>query len=301
MQLTMFRCFGLGMTLWMLLAGAMPVWAHAIAGMRVFPATLSFDDPGAANEFTVNDGQIEADGVTTNTLSLAYSKTVTPRFALSVTSDYNWVTRPGAAVQKGWDNLAVGAAYQLFINGPHEAIGLLAVSDSLAHTGSAGIASDYSTVSPEFAFGKGMGDLPWSLHYLKPLAVTGAVSEDIPRDASQPRMFNAGLSLQYSLPYLQRFVKDVGLGAPFNKLVPLVEYTGSKCVDSDALCRSSGNQDTTGFINPGVIWLGRYYQVGVEAQIPVNRASGNHIGVLVGLDVYLDDVLPHSLGAPIWR
>ncbi|MEJ2686666.1 MAG: hypothetical protein P8124_05540 [Gammaproteobacteria bacterium] len=269
--------------------------------MRVFPATLSFDDPGVANEFGVNDGQIRADGVTTNTLSLAYSKTITRRFGLSVASDYNWMRQSGMANQDGWDNLSVGAAYQLFINGPHEAIGMLAVSDSLANTGSGGVGADYSTLSPEFAFGKGMGDLPWSVPYLHPLAITGAFSEDIPQSSSQPRMFNGGLSLQYSIPYLQSFVKDVGLGAPFNKMIPLVEYTVSKCVDSDALCRNTGNESTTGFINPGVIWLGKYYQVGIEAQIPANRASGNHVGVLVGVDVYLDDVLPHSLGAPVFR
>lgn len=295
------RCLVLALLFGALLAGAPSAWAHAVAGMRVFPATLSFDDPGAANEFGINDGQIKSGSVTTNTLSLAYSKTITPSFALSVASDYNWVAQPGAARQSGWDNLAVGAAYQLFINGPHEAIGLLAVSDSLANTGSGGIGSNFSTVSPEFAFGKGMGDLPQALRFLHPFAVTGAVSEDFPDTSSQPRMFNGGLSLQYSIPYLQSFVKYLGLGAPFSNMVPLVEYTVSKCVDSDALCRSTGNQDTTGFINPGVIWLGRYYQVGIEAQIPVNRASGNHVGVLVGLDVYLDDVLPHSLGAPIWR
>ncbi|HKK13564.1 MAG TPA: hypothetical protein VKA14_02780 [Gammaproteobacteria bacterium] len=278
-----------------------PAFAHAVAGMRVFPATLSFDDPGVANEFAVNDGQLKAGGATTNTLSLAYSKTVTRRFGLSVASDYSRVRQSGAADRHGWDNLSVGAAYQLFVNGPHEAIGMLGVSDSLANTGSADIAGDHSTVSPEFAFGKGMGDLPWSLRYLHPVAVTGAVSEDIPRDSAQPRMLNGGLSLQYSIPYLQRFVKDVGLGAPFNKMTPIVEYTVAKCVDSDALCRSSGNRATTGFLNPGVIWAGKYFQAGIEAQIPANSASGDHVGVLAGVDVYLDDVLPHSLGAPLFR
>ena len=290
----------LGMSLF-LLASPGPVSAHAIAGMRVFPATLSFDDPGVANEFNVTFGRLEADNVTSSTLSVAYSKTITPRFGLSVASDYNWISQPGADNQRGWDNLGVGAQYQLFINGPHEAIGLLGVSDSLANTGSGGIGSDYSTISTEFAFGKGMGDLPWSVRYLHPLALTGAISVDIPQTSSQPRMLNGGLSLQYSIPYLQSFVKYVGLKAPFNKMVPLVEYTVSKCVDSAGLCQSSGSQSTVGSINPGVIWLGKYYQVGFEAQIPANQASGDHVGVLAGIDVYLDDVLPRTLGAPIFH
>ena len=80
-----------------------------------------------------------------------------------------------------------------------------------------------------------------------------------------------------------------------------MEYTKSQCVDSHAVCQSSGNLNDTGSINPGVIWIGHYYQVGLEAQIPANSASGNHIGILLGVDIYLDDVMPHSLGAPIFR
>ena len=99
-------------------------WAHAIAGMRVFPATMSFDDPGVANEFSANYGTINAYGVTTDTLSLAYAKTITPRFGLSMATDYNRITQSGAANQSGWDNLTVGGAYQLFVNAPHEAIGM---------------------------------------------------------------------------------------------------------------------------------------------------------------------------------
>lgn len=289
----------LALSLLLALPGA--ACAHAVAGMRVFPATLSFDDPGVANEFSTNYGTVNAYGTTTDTLSFAYAKTITPRFGLSVATDYNRIGQAGVPTQSGWDNITVGGAYQLFVNAPHEAIGMLAVSDSLANSGTGGIGSNYATVSPEFAFGKGMGDLPWSMRYLRPLAISGAISEDLPSDASQPRMLNWGVALQYSIPYLQNFVKDVGLGAPFNNLIPIVEYTMSQCIDSHAICQSSGNLADTGSINPGVIWIGHYYQVGLEAQIPANSASGNHIGLLLGVDIYLDDVLPHSLGAPIFR
>ncbi|AOU99062.1 hypothetical protein BI364_14930 [Acidihalobacter yilgarnensis] len=291
---------GVGIVVSAALAAPVASWAHAVAGMRVFPATMSFDDPGVANEFSTNYSQTKADGVTTKNLGLAYSKTITKRFGLSVASDYNWISQPGTPNQSGWDNITVGAAYQLFVNGPHEAIGMLALSDTLANSGSGGMDSNYSTVSPEFAFGKGMGDLPWSMRYLRPLAVSGAISMDMPSDATQPRMLNVGVSLQYSIPYLQSFVKYAGLKAPFNNMVPIVEYTMSRCAGNYSVCQNSGNLDATGSVNPGVIWVGKYYQLGIEAQIPATRASGNHVGILVGIDVYLDDVLPHSLGAPIF-
>ena len=53
-------------------------------------------------------------------------------------------------------------------------------------------------------------------------------------------------------------------------------------------------------INPGVIWSGRRVQVGMEAIVPVNRASGRGVGGAVQIHLFIDDLLPHSLGKPIW-
>ena len=57
---------------------------------------------------------------------------------------------------------------------------------------------------------------------------------------------------------------------------------------------------TTGTINPGVIWVGKYYQVGVEAMIPVNRQSGTGVGGIVQLHLFLDDIFPNSIGRPLF-
>jgi hypothetical protein len=56
---------------------------------------------------------------------------------------------------------------------------------------------------------------------------------------------------------------------------------------------------TTGTIQPGVIWVGNYFQVGVEAIIPVNAQSGNGIGVVGQLHLYLDDMFPTTFGKPL--
>ena len=53
---------------------------------------------------------------------------------------------------------------------------------------------------------------------------------------------------------------------------------------------------TTGTINPGVIWVGKYYQVGVEAMIPVNRQSGTGVGAIAQLHFFLDDIFPNTIG-----
>ena len=79
-------------------------------------------------------------------------------------------------------------------------------------------------------------------------------------------------------------------------MIPIVEFQFQTPV---ANYRGSGI-GTTGTVSPGVIWIGKYFQVGLEAIIPVNRASGTGVGVLAQLHFYLDDLFPNSLGKPIF-
>ena len=53
-------------------------------------------------------------------------------------------------------------------------------------------------------------------------------------------------------------------------------------------------------IQPGVIWVGNYFQVGVEALVPINRASGSGVGVVAQLHLYLDDMFPKTIGRPLF-
>jgi len=93
--------------------------------------------------------------------------------------------------------------------------------------------------------------LPW----LRPFAVTGNLSVDVPTKTQSagipnPNNFNYGFALEYSLEYLQHHVQDVGLTAPFDRLIPLVEVSFTT-----GLNRGAGGQ-TTGTIQPGIIWAG---------------------------------------------
>ena len=77
-------------------------------------------------------------------------------------------------------------------------------------------------------------------------------------------------------------------------MIPLVEFAFETPLNRE----DSGN--TTGSINPGIIWSGLHFQIGAEATIPANKSSGNHVGILFQLHFYLDDLLPRSLGKPIF-
>jgi len=48
----------------------------------------------------------------------------------------------------------------------------------------------------------------------------------------------------------------------------------------------------TGTINPGILWSGKSFQLGVEAIIPMNQRTGNNVGVIAQVHLYIDDLLP---------
>ena len=280
--------------------------AHGIVGDRFFPATLTIDDPAVADELTLPQAQIarerQDDGtapwVTHN--SFEVSKRITQDFGLSFGGDYiHRQARDGGKQANGFDNFELSAKYQLVKNAEHETMISVGLGWDMGDTGSAQVGAEhFSTYTPQVFFGKGFGDLPDSVDYLKPFAVTGVVGIGLPEEHysgpdGNPDMLNYGFTLQYSLPYLQQHVKDIGIPAPFDKVIPLVECSFQKPLDRTV------DHEVTGTVNPGFIWTGQQTQVGVEALIPVNHASGSGVGAMAQLHFYLDDIFPHTLGKPL--
>jgi len=277
--------------------------AHGFAGQRFFPATILTDDPFVADEMslpTFSRPPTGVDGAQEINLDVDLAKRITPDFGIIIGQGWTHLQPKGLPAATGLSGLHTAAQYQLFVDGPHEMLGLVGLNVSWAHTGRVATlgAPDFTTLSPTFNFGKGFGDIAPSLAYLRPFAVTGNLGFDFPtktESAGTPnsKNFNYGFALEYSLPYLQCCVKDIGLRAPFNQLIPLVEIAFSSPIS-----RSQGIQ-TVGTIQPGIIWSGTYFQIGAEAILPVNKASGRGFGGVVQFHVYLDDLFPRSIGKPI--
>lgn len=269
--------------------------AHGIAGNRVFPATMAVEDPAVADELTlpqVSRFKEGDEGWATETEG-EYSKRITDDFGLSVEGGYV----DGKDAQ-GWDNIGIGAKYMVYKSDAHEFMTSVGLDWDIGDTGSDNIGEDFSTLTPTWYFGKGMGDLGDSVPYLRPFAVTGAVGVGFPTDRhtdgeENAKMLDWGFTLQYSLPYLQQHVKDIGLGEMLGGITPVVEFAMETPFDGD-------EHGTTGTINPGLIWSNGSVQVGAEAIVPVNNDSGDGVGARVQLHFYLDDLLPTSLGKPIW-
>jgi len=187
--------------------------AHGFAGARFFPATILTDDPFVADELslpTVAGSPRDADGAHEFGLDWDLAKRITPDLGISFGQGWKYLKPSGSPAVTGLDAFHAGLDYQLFRDGPREAIGLVGLHASFGHTGRIAVgAPDFTTLSPTVAFGKGFGDLPQSLSWLRPIAITGNMSVDFPTkttsaDTINPNNFNYGFAFEYSLEYLQR-------------------------------------------------------------------------------------------------
>jgi hypothetical protein len=293
-------------------------YSHGFAGARFFPATLSTDDPFVSDELslpTVSTIRTPEDGGTRETdVSIDISKRITPDFAIEIGDTFTVLNPQEGPAANGFGNLELGGKYQLLKNGEHETIVSIGLGVEIGGTGGRSVGADsFSTWTPGIFYGKGFGDLPTAVRFLKPFALTGQLGVAIPTSAStrtvtldvqtgerevdverHPDVLEWGFALEYSLIYLQSQVQDIGLREPFNRLIPLVEFALET-----PLNRGEQGQ-TTGTINPGVIWAGKYFQVGVEAVVPVNERTGHNVGVIAQLHFFVDDLFPHSLGRPLF-
>ena len=273
--------------------------AHGIVGDRFFPPTIATDDPFAVDELKLPSVSYfkspVADGspaVATTDVGFEFDKEIFPKFALGLSGDWLHLRPEGEPATHGFDNITLSAKYQLWQNDKHEAILSVGGSWKIGGTGSKSVGADSaSTFSPGIFFGKGFGDLPGSLKYARPIAVTGAFSENLP-DSGNPDSLEWGFAVQYSLPYLESEVKDIGLPQPFRHMIPLVEFSFETPEN-----RNEG--PTTGTINPGVLYESRYFQIGAEAIIPANRETGSEVGAVIQLDIFIDGIFPKLFGHPL--
>jgi hypothetical protein len=221
-------------------------------------------------------------------ISAEFSKRITDTFGVSVGCTWTRLRPPGGPTVSGFQNLDTSFKFQFYTDAPRELVMSAALDVEWGHTGSSAVgAAPFTTLTPTFFIGKGFGDLPDRAQWIRPFAITGQVGYAVPTDSStqtidpdtgllsatpNPQFLVYGGSLQYSMPYLKSSVIDLGLPDFINHLIPLVEWNLQT-----QTANFNGDVRTTGTINPGVIWVGEYYQVGVEAIIPVNRASGEGV------------------------
>jgi len=241
-----------------------------------------------------------------------YSRLVTKDLGVFFTETFRILEDANKGTRSGFDNLVIGAQYQLYTNPERQFVFTVGGTAAIGGTGAPGIASSFSTLTPTLYLGKGFGDLPDSVAWLRPLTVTGTVAVAVPTDSTSlttttlptgattlsetinPKILQLGLALEYSLvTNMYTGANRTGTRYP-EGWVPLVEFTTATPLNGPLAGR------TTGTVNPGVICVSRYLQVGVEAIIPMDAHSGRDLGFRAQAHLYLPAIFPDWYGKPIF-
>ncbi len=295
-----------------LLLGIGAAAAHTIVGNRVFPATLTIDDPGVNDELVLpmftylpTSNPDGTEGPITYSAGWEFDKTITPDLVFTIGNEYDWQRNPQAA---GWSNIDTEAKYVFYQNPEHEFIVAGAESVDWGNTGSPQGSSlpstPFTTVTSKAFIGKGFGDVP--VDWIRPFAVTGEMDFSIPTvsiNADQslnPTVLTYGATLQYSLLYENSFIHQ--MPDFVNKLIPAFEGIFSTPISNIGpyVPGMFSPYDTTGVVGPSLYYIGQYFEVGVMAQVPINEESGRHVGALAIIDFFLDDIAPDTIGKPLF-
>ena len=264
--------------------------AYTAAGDRFFPANLVLPQIAPSDAFWIDlSTQPETKGQQIN-FTGTFAKTLTDRFGIQISDG---ITRLGSMT--GGQNLDLLAQYEAVNDPEHEFVFSLQV-DHQVGTGNNNVDSlRQSATQPAMTFGKGFGDVP--IEALRPFAVTGFVGYQIAEGSgTRPNQINTGFSLQYSVPYLVSKVTPLDLPTVVRGIIPTVEVMWSV---------PTGNTHHTGntlTVAPGINYSqGAGWEVGIEAMIPANKASGAGIGVIAQVVIQFDYLLPDSiLGRPLF-
>jgi hypothetical protein len=204
---------------------------------------------------------------------------------------------------------------QVYKDDPHETLVAASLLWGIGHSGSHAVNADGpSTLEPGFAFGQGLGDLPDSLKWLRPIAITGGASLEFPLQRSSTTYFSDpedgslelfstkndailhwGFSIQYSTFYVSdRFTGTPRTEEPRQQYVPLIEFAVASPLGP------SPAQKTAATANPGLAYVGQTWQFAAEAIGPLDRGAGHGLGGQVQFVLFLDDLVPSVFGKPLF-
>src|SRR5690349_18742775 len=162
--------------------------AHEIVGNRFFPATLAIDDPGVNDEVALPTISLSKTGDDPSfkqlDISGEFSKRITEDFAVSLAPTWSRLYAPGGPMMNGasgFQNLETTFKYRIIKNPEHEFIMSVGLNIEWGGSGAQDVGAErFNVYTPTLYFGKGFGDLPASLNWARPFAITGQVGYAIP-------------------------------------------------------------------------------------------------------------------------
>ncbi|WDT70507.1 MAG: hypothetical protein MPW17_17385 [Candidatus Manganitrophus sp.] len=211
------------------------LFAHGVIGKRFFPESLTVFDPFPSDEADLLAySHFKDDEALVNSYGFGISKRFSPNLSFDLDGAYNQIhPNDGSQDLNGFENFALAVKYSMLRVPEHEFILTSALEWEMGGTGSKEIGREpHSSLTPQLLLGYGLGDLPEGMKYLKPLAIeaqvgltTPGVGNETTEAAEIATTLSYGFVVEYSILYLQSFVKDVGIGGPFSRMVPIVEFS----------------------------------------------------------------------------
>jgi hypothetical protein len=276
--------------------------AYTAAGDRSFPAQLILQQIGPTDALwvPVSTQPTEAfqpkDPTRETRFRGNYSKLITEQLGIQLQDGLIDRDRLRASSVTGAQNFRASLQYETILDPEHEFLLSVQVSHEFGGTGDPAVGSSrHGATAPGLTFGKGLGDLP--IGYWRPLAITGFAGYQA-AEGPRTNFFQAGVSIQYSVPYLLSKVANVDLPAFLRGMTPIAEVFFTTPVSPI----SGQGTNTTLLVAPGISYSrGSGWEVGIEAMIPTTRATGTGVGVIAQLVIELDYLLPDSfVGRPIF-
>ena len=272
--------------------------AHVVCGDRVFPTTLTMDDPGVSDEMSLPTVVLTpTPSGESNVYAYEWDKTITEDLGFAINGDYAEQFSPTQTLH-GWDDITVTLKDQhpCVERYEHEelawSVGVIRVlpGTGASQLSSVGAIPTVGTTAPTFYIGKGLGDLRDG--WLRPLALTGEVSRVISDTASvTPNAWSYAASLQYSMPYLNQHIKAVNLPRWMTRTTPIVEFAMT----------SPDGRTPTGTIAPGLLYDANNWQLGAEAIMPADHSTRlqQGTGFVIQFHVFLDTYYKSWFGRPL--
>jgi hypothetical protein len=127
-----------------MVASCHAVGAHGIAGNRLFPGTLTFDDPAVSDEAVLPDFSslnrpAQGSNVVDNRINWSFVRLLTPTLAVSI--DSGWIHQSWPVGRtSGFDTTDIGLKYEAFRNNEHEALVSVGLAWGIGQSGAQGSA-----------------------------------------------------------------------------------------------------------------------------------------------------------------
>jgi len=290
-----------------LLFAPLPCGAHAIAGNRFFPGTTTFDDPAVADEFQVIYDTVRTPlgngRVTDHVGDFQFARLLTDRIAIGAESgaiERSW----GSAKQTGAMGTSVNLKANFYRDDLNETLFATSLTYAIANSGSARVgARTPSSLQPALFAGQGLGNLPETVAWLRPLGFVGAAAVEFPMRGSTasldyddgrtvsmaersrtPATLHTGFAVEYSTLYLtDRFVPGrLPDEEPLFQVLPVVEFAFD----------SPQGEKSRGTVNPGLSYIHDEWQISAEAVVPLSRLAGGGVGFRLQVLTFLDKIVP---------